>query len=135
MKLRIHRVLTSTFLVTLAILTALIGACVPAPKTGGNQPPVISSLEVEYERVYPRAASNVKCNASDPDGDEVQFRWSCTGGNLSGTGSVVTWESPNDYGEYYVMVIVNDDKGGNTTGTVSLSVVARPVEENCCGNK
>ena len=99
-------------LVTLAVLAVLSSACGSAPELGGNQPPVISSLEAKYINVDPRAAS---------------------GGSLSGAGSIVTWEAPNNYGDYHIMVIVKDDNGGSTQGTLTLSVVARPSPRGCCG--
>ena len=116
----------------LVVLAALGSACGSAPEPEGNQPPVISSLEAKYVNVDPRAASEIRCLASDPDGDEVDFKWSCTGGDLSGAGPVVTWKAPNSYGDYHVMVIVKDSNGGSTQATLTLSVVARPPK-GCCG--
>jgi hypothetical protein len=71
----------------------------PEPK--GNKPPVISSLEAEYTDVYPRGGSDIRCVASDPEGDAMQFKWSSTGGTLTGDGATVSWESPDDYGDYH----------------------------------
>lgn len=83
--------------------------------------------------LYPKAASEIKCIASDTDGDEVDFKWSCTGGDLSGAGPVVTWRAPNSYGDYHVMVIAKDSNGGSTQAILTLSVVARPASRGCCG--
>ena len=110
----------------LAVLAALCSGCGSASEPAGNQPPVISSLEAKYMNLDPQAASEIRCVASDPDGDEVEFKWSCTGGSLSGAGSAVTWKAPNSYGDYHVMVIVKDTNGGSTQATSTLSVVARP---------
>ncbi|MBA7678255.1 hypothetical protein ES703_86528 [subsurface metagenome] len=123
----------SVLVVVLAVLAAQTSACVSAPVPEGNQPPVISSLEAKYMAVDPRAASEIRCLASDPDGDEVEFKWSCTGGNLSGAGPVVTWRAPNSYGDYHVMVIAKDTNGGSTQAILTLSVVARPASRGCCG--
>ena len=120
-------------LVMLAVLAALCSGCGSAPEPEGNQPPVISSLEAKYMNIDPRAASEIRCLASDPDGDEVDFKWSCTGGDLSGAGPVVTWRAPNSYGDYHVMVIVKDINGASTQATLTLSVVARPNRGGCCG--
>lgn len=132
MKSHICRMRAGTVLVTLAVLMILASACGSAPASVGNQPPVISSLEAKYMALYPKAASEIKCIASDPDGDEVHFKWSCTGGSLSDAGPVVTWKAPNSYGDYHIMVIAEDDGGGSTHGTLTLSVVARP-SRGCCG--
>ena len=132
-KSHICRMRAGTVLVTLAVLMILASACGSAPGSGGNQPPVISSLEAKYINVYPRAASEIRCTVSDPDGDEVDFSWSCTGGDLSGAGPVVTWRAPNSYGDYHVMVIAKDSNGGSTQAILTLSVVARPASGGCCG--
>jgi uncharacterized protein YceK len=120
-------------LVILAVLAALCSGCGSAPELEGNQPPVISSLEAKYINVDPRAASEIRCVVSDPDGDEVDFKWSCTGGSLSGAGSVVSWRAPNSYGAYHVMVIVKDSNGGSAQAILTLSVVAGPSSRGCCG--
>jgi len=117
----------------LAVLAALCSGCGSTPEPEGNQPPVISSLEAKYINVDPRAASEIRCLASDPDGDELDFKWSCTGGDLSGAGTVVTWRAPNSYGDYHVMVIVKDTNGGSAQAILTLSVVARPGSRGCCG--
>ena len=127
------RVRMGVLLVALAALAVFSGACGTAAEPEGNQALVISSIEAEHLNVYPRAASQVECIVSNPDGDEVQFKWSCTGGSLSGDGSVVTWEAPNSYGDYHIMVIVEDNEGESTQGTLILSVVPRPSSEGCCG--
>ena len=125
--------ISGVVLVMLAVLAALCSGCGSTPEPEGNQPPVISSLEAKYINVDPRAASEIRCLASDPDGDEVDFKWSCTGGSLSGAGPVVTWRAPNSYGDYHVMVIVEDTNGGSAQAILTLSVVARPGSRGCCG--
>ncbi|HUV53448.1 MAG TPA: hypothetical protein VMW64_10315, partial [Dehalococcoidia bacterium] len=70
MKSQICRMRAGTVLVTLAVLTMLASACGSVPESVGNQPPIISSLEAKYVTLYPKAASEIKCIASDPDGDE-----------------------------------------------------------------
>lgn len=110
----------------------LFSSCLVTPEPKGNKPPVISSLEAEYIDVYPRGDSDIRCIASDPEGDAVQFNWSSTGGTLTGEGATVTWESPNDYGDYHIMVIVKDVDGGSAEAALTISVVPRP-SSGCCG--
>ena len=111
------------FFIALVALTTLSSACVLVPPTknnqtpaGSNQPPVISSLEAKHSLLYPGGNSEIRCDVTDPDGDEVQLKWSCTNGRLIGAGSIVTWEAPNSYGEYPIMVIAEDGKGGRMEG-------------------
>lgn len=131
-KLHIRSVRFGLILVTLMVLAVMSSACGATPELEGNQPPVISSLQAKYVNVYPRAASEIRCDVSDTECDDLEFKWSCTGGNLSGNGAVVTWGAPNSYGAYHIMVVVEDDKGGSTQGTLTVNVVARP-RRGCCG--
>ena len=114
------------------VLAVLCSACLVTAEPQGNKPPVISSLEAEYVNVYPRGASEIRCVASDPEGDAVQFKWSCDGGTLTGDGSAITWELPNDYGDYHIMVIAKDGNVGSAEATLTISVIPRP-NRGCCG--
>ncbi|HEX76132.1 MAG TPA: PKD domain-containing protein [Dehalococcoidia bacterium] len=120
-------------LLMLAIITMLGSACGPGqappaapspPGQGGNQPPTISSLTATHTQVYPSGNTEIRCVASDPDGDKVNFKWSCTGGSFTGVGEIVTWKASENYGSYDVTVTVEDGKGGTTQATLTLSVVA-----------
>ena len=103
-------------LIILVVATLLIGGCTPA-----NQPPVISSLTASEGRVSPSDSCQVKCTASDPDGDELSYTWSASG-DISGEGSVVTWTAPPAPGDYTIAVIVTDGKGGEATTQLTLGV-------------
>ena len=116
------------------VLVMLCGACLVTAEPKGNKPPVVSSLEAEYVNVYPRGASEIRCVASDPESDAVQFRWSSTGGTLTGDGATVTWAAPIDYGDYHIMVIAKDGNGGSAEATLTISVIPRPYR-GCCGQK
>ena len=112
--------------------TVLHGACLVAPGTEVNEPQLISSLEAQYMNVYPRGASEIKCVTSTPQGDAVQFRWSTSGGTLKGEGATVTWQAPNAYGDYYIMVVAEDSSGGSGEAVITISVIPRPYR-GCCG--
>jgi len=114
------------------VVIVLCSACLASPELRGNKPPVISNLEAQYINVYPRGASEIKCVASDPEGDVVQFKWSSTGGSLTGDGPTIIWEAPNDYGDYHIMVVAQDGDGGSAQATLTVSVVPRPYK-SCCG--
>ena len=90
---------------------------------GVNRPPVISSLTPAQTQVIPLTIIEVRCDASDPDGDVLSYDWSSTGGTFSGTGNVVSWAAPEQYGSWNIMVTVKDGKGGTTQASVTLGVV------------
>ena len=91
-----------------------------------NHPPVIDSLITEWRKVRKATTSTVECIASDPDGDELSYIWSASGGNISGEGSVVTWVAPNAYGTYNITVTVTDGRGGEASESISIQVCSCP---------
>jgi len=116
----------------LAILTVAIMsfACGPGPETtedgaepGGNLPPEISSLTAAQTQVHPSSIIEMRCTASDPNGDEITYTWSATGGDFSGAGPVLSWVAPEHLGSYDVTVTVRDDEGGVARKTITLDVV------------
>ena len=91
-----------------------------------NHPPEIISLAADKEWVTPSGNCRVECKAEDPDGDELSYEWSASGGHISGTGSVVNWTAPERVGLYDITVAVNDGYGGQSTRLLSISVVSSP---------
>ena len=123
-------------LVVLAVVVMLAGACGPreAPPTqptpstlptpSGNQPPEISSLTANPSGVSYGDSATVKCIATDPDGDVIDYIWSASGGDISGDGDTVTWVAPDKGGNFYISVILSDGKGGETTDKIMVTVSA-----------
>jgi hypothetical protein len=98
-----------------------------------NKPPTINSpLIADADWTLPSGSLNVTCDASDPDGDELSYEWTTTGGDISGTGAVVNWTAPQEVGIYNVTVVVKDGHGREDTRFVSLSVATGtpPTIEN-----
>jgi len=96
----------------------------PAPsEPGANQPPEVLTLTPAQTQVYPSSIIEVRCDASDPDGDALTYDWSSTGGTFYGTGNVVSWVAPEEYGNWDITVTVKDGKGGITQASVTVSVV------------
>ena len=96
-------------LVMLAVVAMLGGACGPReaplppplpPTPSGNQPPVISSMVAEKMQLYPSGNTEIQCIAQDADGDQLDFKWACTGGEFSGAGPIVIWKAPPNYQAY-----------------------------------
>jgi len=87
-----------------------------------NSPPTISSLIADTAWAHPSGSIQVTCNATDPDNDELSYEWSTTGGNITGTGAVVTWTAPPEVGTYNVTVVVTDGYGSSDTRTLPVSV-------------
>jgi hypothetical protein len=92
-----------------------------------TQPPVIDSVIAKPAILEREQTSTVTCDAHDPDGDQMSYTWSASGGTISGTGKTATWKAPSTFGKFTITVSVNDGKGGITEGTCQISVPA-PVK-------
>lgn len=97
-----------------------------------NDPPVIERLMAEPSVVDQDKNTTIKCVASDPDDDELEYIWEVTAGSISGQGAVVTWQAPHTPGAYTVNVKVDDGKGGKATEQVTVDVIVNnpPVIES-----
>ena len=117
-------------IITLITITILGGACT----SSRNRPPEILGLEASTLYVYPLGTTEIQCIVSDPDGDDINFKWSCTNGTFIGTGPVVKWKAPNNYGDYHIMVVTNDNNGASNSATVTISVMYKQYQQrSCCG--
>ncbi|MFO7773190.1 MAG: hypothetical protein R6V59_04540 [Dehalococcoidia bacterium] len=94
-----------------------------------NRPPVISSLTADAEWSFPAGILEVTCQAYDPDGDELRYGWSATGGDIDGAGAAVNWTGPEEFGEYHITVVVDDGYGGSVTETLSVKVMPDQAPE------
>jgi FlaG/FlaF family flagellin (archaellin) len=63
-----------------------------------NGPPTITSLVADADWTLLSGSIQVTCTDSDPDGDELSYEWTATGGDISGTGAVVNWTAPEEVG-------------------------------------
>ncbi len=91
-----------------------------------NRPPAITSVMADMGWVKPSNSCQLKCEAEDPDGDELSYEWSADGGDISGTGSVVTWTAPDAAGLCNITVAVIDGHGEEETRMLTVSVALNP---------
>lgn len=85
-------------------------------------PPVITNLVADRDWITPLDSVQVTCNATDPDGNELNYEWTATAGNVSGTGAVVNWTAPQEVGIYDVTVVVKDSDGASVMDSLHISV-------------
>ncbi|MBN1374731.1 MAG: PKD domain-containing protein [Dehalococcoidia bacterium] len=87
-----------------------------------NRPPAITGLSAEPVNVLPGGSTNIKCAASDPDGDILNYSWHASDGTVSGTGNKVSWVSPNKSGDFNITCVVSDGKGGEARRVIAVEV-------------
>ena len=67
----------------------------------------------------------VRCDASDPNGDELRYTWFASMGKVSGNGPIATWQTLGQYGNALITVIVTDEEGNKTEGYLAINI-------DCC---
>jgi hypothetical protein len=97
-----------------------------------NKPPEIINVIADANWTMPSSSLQVTCDATDPDGDELSYMWSASGGNITSTGPEVIWSAPEEVGIYDVTVLVTDVLGWSDTRSITLiaSNGPPPIIEN-----
>jgi outer membrane protein OmpA-like peptidoglycan-associated protein len=91
-----------------------------------NRPPT-ANLSVERSPILPAERSGVTCNGSDPDNDPLTYSYTTTGGQITGTGSNVQFDSTGlQPGSYTVKCTVNDGRGGTADASGNIEVKEPP---------
>lgn len=77
-----------------------------------NHPPDIQSLTIAVDTVQPGDTVNLYCYASDEDGDEVSYTWSCDEGLIlfpsNPLSNSAQWIAPDNPGEFFINVKASD---------------------------
>jgi len=94
--------------------------------TPPNKPEVTFCPPGEQISVSRNTTSDIQCIAEDPDGDELSYIWTATGGTVKGEGAIVEWIAPGAAGDYTVTAIVADGRGGKAEASTEFKVL-------CCG--
>lgn len=100
----------------------------PPPLEPENQPPVIHSVIADQKEVMASNSCQLVCEATDAEGDDLSYWWSADEGMIKGESDNVTWIAPDIAGDHAVRVMVADGKGGETTGSVIITVELEPNE-------
>src|SRR5689334_15528293 len=91
-----------------------------------NHPPT-ASLSVEHPSVLPGERTGIMCNGSDPDNDPLTYSYTATGGQVTGTGSNVQFDSTGlQPGTYTVKCTVNDGRGGTADASGNVEIKEPP---------
>jgi len=119
----------------LIVIIVTLVFCIHLASCSPSVTPVIKSLKASNANSYPGGSIAITCEAYDPSGEDLVYRWSSTGGSLTGKGSAITWNAPNNYGDYHIMVTVRNTKGDAAQQSLTITVIAQQVEQECstCG--
>jgi len=98
--------------------------CSPATK-GGNTNPVIVEIDITGDTftINPGSRYGLYVNAFDPDGDDLTYKWTVTGGSVDDVNANPTaWNSPDSLGTYNIKVEIEDGRGGWAMRGININV-------------
>jgi hypothetical protein len=88
----------------------------------GNNPPIISKVEVDTTSVKPKGTVTITVTASDPEDDILIYHYDPSDGTILGAGEEVTWTASEKTGECLIQVWVSDGKKSSDKKSVIISV-------------
>ena len=80
-----------------------------------NKAPLIKAFVVQQNYAMPGQSLSFRCDASDANGDTLEYRWTAEGGQIVGSGAQITWKAPSVEGSFLVGVEILDGKGGTAS--------------------
>jgi hypothetical protein len=83
------------------------------PVAQPNRAPQITAMTPANATDYgPGDSASCSVTAGDLDGDTLTYKWTATGGSFTGSGSSVTWRTPQTAGTFTIACEVTDGRGG-----------------------
>lgn len=67
----------------------------------------------------------LRCDAYNPKGKDLQYTWFATTGKIEGYGSTANWTTLGQYGNALITVIVTDEEGSESEGYLAINI-------SCC---
>lgn len=121
--------------ISLALVFPLLITAEQKPRRQRNRPPTIDSFTSSLKTIrvcpflptaveYDKPEVDLIVNATDPDGDVLQYEYSTTEGRISGKGKSVIWDLNKVIrGPHEVRVSVTDGNGGKVEAALTVTTV------------
>jgi hypothetical protein len=87
-----------------------------------NLPPVINTATADPNLIAANESTPLTVDATDPDGDLLQYSFSATEGTVTGTGASVVYTAPDHLAAVTVSVTVDDGDGHTVSAEIPITV-------------
>jgi hypothetical protein len=91
--------------------------------TVSNYSPRIKSLSSAEQILTIGDSTKIYCSAVDKENNQLNYEWSTSGGNIIGTGPIVTWYTGTTPGNILIKCIVRDNVGGAASDSILIEEV------------
>ena len=92
---------------------------VPVP----NYPPRIKALAADSTQLPAGGFVTLYCTAVDRESATLTYRWSASGGRITGSTDNVLWSAPDSAGSFLLSCVVEDGGGERDSASVTLEVL------------
>jgi len=95
-------------------------------ESAGNRPPEVSTIALDpaSANVSKNGVVRMSCMASDPDGDDIEYKWTANGGSFDIVeGFRCSWRAPEMTGSFTVTATVTDGQGGTAAVPQTFTVI------------
>lgn len=89
-----------------------------------TKPVRIKALAAVKKAIQAGDSTKIFATAVDPDGGNIDYKWTYNKGSSTGSGSSIDWVAPDGIGPVTIQVIVTDTEMNSDTAVLELNVVA-----------
>jgi serine protease AprX len=91
-----------------------------------NRPPSIRDMYSIPAEIKVGMNARIIVEASDPDGDDIEYEWTASSGTITGSGNEIELKAPDLVGTVTVEVVVRDPFGGEDSESIRIRVIDGP---------
>lgn len=121
-----HKLHLAVFLFAVLLLNGCIQPEPTVSSFEGNQSPIIKKLSADRLGIKSGEITTIIVDAVDPDGEELNYSWVASLGDIIGYGAVVRYTATFCcLGVNAITVTVTDSRGASVSQTINIEIFSR----------